>query len=170
MTHPNAAARSYGPALEKTNHAKLMGAEPSELYEVRRRADSLAQNQLEESRQKEETIRIRLEDASACYRDGDFDCASTQAEAVLTMDGANTAAIEMQQTIKLARAQRLVNEKTVGNFLREAESCYQKRNYSCAMAMADSALAIIPNYAAARSMKNKAKSAQDRVKKSISIQ
>jgi tetratricopeptide (TPR) repeat protein len=157
-------------AQEALQQAKLMGADSADLKEVSNRADTMARVQMEQSQQKEQAINRELAEARSCYQNGRFDCAAAAADAVLAMDGANASAIEMQQSIKLARAQRLANEKTVGNFLRQAQACYEKKNYSCAIAMSDSALAIIPDYGPARTMKSKAKNSQDRVKKSISIE
>ena len=76
----------------------------------------------------------------------------------------------MKQSIKLAAEQRQANAATLDNFLREAESCYDKKNYSCAIAKSESALAIMPNSSKAVAMKNRAMEAQNRAKKTIVIQ
>ncbi len=157
-------------ANEILDEAKAAGAEPAELYETRKRADDVAQNRQDEAQELEQTIQTRIDAAWACYRREDFSCASSNAEDVLALDASNAGAIEMQQSIKLAEAQQRNNEKTVAKFLGEAEDCYQKRNYSCAIAKSESALAILPNSAAASAMNKKSVSSQNKAKKSISIE
>jgi tetratricopeptide (TPR) repeat protein len=159
-----------GCATQALEEAKTMGAEPAELYEVTKRADKLAESQLQAVRQQEQTVQATIQEGQNCFSAKNYDCAYTKADEVLAMDSGNAEAIAMQQSIKLAKAQQIANEKTVASFLREAQDCYQKRNYSCAIAKSESALAIVPDSAAARSMKGKAESAQAKAKMSISIE
>jgi hypothetical protein len=152
------------------DEARAAGAEPAELYEARKRADTIVEGRLQETRQLEETVGAALDSARTCLRIKNYDCASGKANEVLALDSTNAEAIEIQQSIKLALAQQQANEKTVTSFLRAADACYQKRNYSCAIAKSESALAIIPNSTNANAMKKKAENAQDKAKRSISIE
>jgi hypothetical protein len=151
------------------DEAKAAGAEPAELYEARKRVDTLVENLLDETRQLDETIRLALDDAQACFRSKNYDCANSKADEVLALERGNAEAIEIQQSIKLAQAQQRANEKTVASFLRDADACYQRKNYSCAIAKSESALAILPNSANARAMKKRAENSQNKAKRSISI-
>ena len=156
-------------ANELLAEAKATGAEPAELYEVRKRIDTMIENREAQSIQLARDIQVSLNAASACFRKNDYDCALDRADEVLTLDSGNASAIEIQQSVKLALAQQQTNEKTVNNFLSEAETCYQKKNYSCAIAKSESALAIIPGFGAANTMKRKATDSQTKAKSSISI-
>lgn len=150
--------------------AAAAGAEAADLYEVRQRMDAVAGRQADEQRARERAIDTLLAQAKSCYSAGNVSCAQNKADEVLALDSANTAAIELQQSIKLAAQQRQANAATLDNFLREAESCFEKKNYSCAIAKSESALAIMPGSNTAIAMKNKAMEAQNRAKKQIVIQ
>ena len=156
-------------ANELLAEAKATGAEPAELYEVRRRIDEMIETREAQGVQLERDIQVSLNAARACFRKSDYDCALHRSDEVLTLDSANASAIEIQQSVKLARAQQQANEKTVNNILSEAESCYQLKNYSCAIAKSESALAILPGSRAAGTMKRKATDSQRKAKSSISI-
>ena len=157
-------------ANEILDEAKIAGVEPAELYQARKRADDVARSLQDEARELEAVIQTKIDAAWVCYRRNDFSCASGKAEEVLALDASNAGAIEMQQSVKLAKAQQRNNQKTVAKFLGEAEDCYQKRNYSCAIAKSESALAILPDSADAMAMKKRAVNSQNKAKKSISIE
>lgn len=150
--------------------ATAAGAQAADLYEVRQRADAILSRQQDEQRARTENIASLLAQANACFSTGDVACSQRKADEVLALDSANAAAIELKQAIKLAAEQRQANVATLDNFLREAQSCYDKKNYSCAIAKSESALAIMPGSSSATAMKNKAMEAQDRAKKQIVIQ
>jgi len=154
-------------ALEE---AAAAGAQAADLYEVRQRAGAILDRQADEQRNREQAIEKSLAQARTCFATGDVACAQREADAVLALDSANAAAIELKQSIRLAAEQRQANAVTLDNFLSEAESCYQKKNYSCAIAKSESALAIMPGSSSAAAMKNKAMEAQNRAKKQIVIE
>lgn len=154
-------------ALEE---AAAAGAAPAELYEVRRRGEAIVKQQANEQRATAQKIEQLLATAGTCFSAGDFNCSRSKADEALILDSSNATAIELKQSIKIAETQRRANATTIGKFLREADSCYQKKNYSCAIAKSESALAIIPGSNKAVAMKNKATAAQNRAKKTIVIQ
>jgi len=152
------------------DEAAAAGAQSAELYEARKRADAIVGQQADEQRARDLTIEKLLAQAKACFATGDFGCARNKADQALALDSGNTTAVELKQSIKLAAEQRQANAATMDTFLREAESCYQKKNYSCAIAKSESALAIMPNSSKAVAMKNRATEAQNQAKKTIVIQ
>ncbi len=154
-------------ALEEASAA---GAGAADLYPLQKRRDDLLAQQQATLAQQQAQITSMLKEARECLDRSDFDCSEDRAGAVLALDAANTEAIEIRQATGLARSLREANERTVASFLREAESCMQKKNYSCAIAKADSALAIIPGHRGASAMRNDAVQAQRSAKKSISIE
>ena len=157
-------------ANDALNEASLAGAEPAELYEVRRRADTLAEKNLADERELNQSIEALLSKAKNCLTAKDFTCASAGADDILTLDSANVAALEIQQAVKLAREQVRANNATANNFLKEAETCYRAKNYACAIAKSESALAIAPNSTDAKAMKKKAQGTQKKAKMNISIE
>ena len=152
------------------DEAAAAGAQPAELYEARKRVDGIVGQQADEQRARAQSIEKLLAQAKACYSAGDFGCSRNKADEALALDNGNTTAVELKQSIKLAEEQRQVNAVTMESFLREAEGCYEKKNYSCAIAKSESALAIMPNSSKAVAMKNRATEAQNQAKKTIVIQ
>jgi hypothetical protein len=150
--------------------ASTAGAEAADLYEVRQRVDAVLGKQADEQRAREQSIATLLAQAKSCLSAGNVACTQSKTDEVLALDSANTAAIELQQSIKLAAEQRQATAATLDNFLREAESCFDKKNYSCAIAKSESALAIMPGSSSAAAMKDRALEAQNRAKKQIVIQ
>jgi len=152
------------------DEAAAAGAQAAELYEVRKRMDAIVVQQADAQRARAQTVTAALAQAKACLSSGDAACAQRKADEVLALDSANAAAIEVTQSIKLAAQQRQANAATLDNFLSEAQSCYDKKNYSCAIAKSESALAIMPNSSKALAMKKRAMEAQSQAKRTIVIQ
>lgn len=152
------------------DEAAAAGAQSAELYDARKRVDTLVEQRANEERSREQTIEKLLSQAKVCFTAGNFSCSRSKADEALALDSTNTAAIELKQSMNLAEVQHQANVETIDNFLREAESCYQKKNYSCAIAKSESALAIMPGSGKAVAMKNRAVEGQNQAKKTIVIQ
>ena len=157
-------------ANDALDAAKSNGAQPAELYEMRTRIDALVKSREMEAQKQDEAIGNMLVAARSCFEAGKYDCTLTNANNVLALDVANAQAVELQQSVKLALAQQQANMKTASQFMREAEVCYRAKNYSCVIAKSESAMAIIPGYQPAVTMKKRAISSQNNAKKSISIE
>ena len=157
-------------ARRQLEQARRAGALPAELYAVEKRTDELALAQQARASAQRERVRGLLLDALDCFDAGDYDCSDGKAAEVLALDAANAEAIELQQSARLARQARVRDEQTAARFLAEAQSCFDLKNYSCAIARSESALAIVPGYKAAAAMKSRALTAQEDAKKQILIQ
>ncbi|MAT92940.1 MAG: hypothetical protein CME59_10110 [Halioglobus sp.] len=150
--------------------AAAAGAEPAELYELRRSTDELAAR-LESERQALAARREQLlAQGQSCLDAGDFDCAKARAGAALEIDAADSGAIALQQATRVARQQRAADAATVARILQEAQDCYSARNYSCAIAKSESALAILPDSGEASAARQRALQAQKKAKRTIVIE
>ena len=78
--------------------------------------------------------------------------------------------MEIKQGALLAEQVRAQNAATVGSFLADGEDCFERKNYSCAIARAESALAIVPDHTGARQLRQRASQAQQQAKRSIRIE
>jgi hypothetical protein len=99
-----------------------------------------------------------------------FTCALNQANAALAIDKSNTFAIELKQQAQAAQKQLLASQNTVDNLLVEAQSCLDKKNYTCAIAKSEAALAVIPGNSQATGIRNRAVEPQRKIKAGFSIQ
>ncbi|PLW70587.1 serine/threonine-protein kinase [Pseudohalioglobus lutimaris] len=156
-----------GRALEQARNA---GASDADTFPIEQGVNQVMASRALEAKALEERIADLLAQAEACFEQADYECSDQAAEAVLELDANNTSAIEIRQQATMAGQLRKANEETVANFLADAEICYQRKNFSCAIAKAESALAILPDFAAARRMRDQSRSAQQAAKKSISIE
>lgn len=105
-----------------------------------------------------------------CLAQNNFPCAINQANAALAIDKSNTFAIELKQQAQAAQKQFLASQNTVDNLLTEAQSCLDKKNYTCAIAKSEAALAVIPGNSQATSIRNRAVETQRKIKAGFSIQ
>ena len=157
-------------ANDALDAAQSNGAQPAELYEMRKRTDTLLASRELEAQKQAQTIANMLAAARSCFEARKYDCTLTNANNILAMESANAEAIELQQSVKLSMAQQEANIKTASRFMGEADVCYKAKNYSCAIAKSESAMAIIPGYQPAKNMKKRAIKSQSNAKKRISIE
>lgn len=150
--------------------AEAAGARPADLYDTRRRVDELAARQRQLAIEREQAVENLLAAAFDCYRDQAYDCTEEKLAEVIALEPGNARAIELQQSVRMARELEARNRETVLGFLSEADACFARKNYSCAIARSESALAIIPGHAEATALRNRAMEAQARAKKNIVIE
>lgn len=150
--------------------ARDAGAGPGDLEEVQRQVDGMAQRLMAAARDREERLDLLLGEGRACLRMNDFACVDDRAAQLRSADPDNAGAQELEQAAAAGREQQRFREQTVAAFLREAEDCFQRKNYSCTIAKSESALAIIPRHPGASALIRKADEAQSKAKMNISIQ
>lgn len=157
-------------ARELLAEAQAAGATAAELYPVQRELDALVATRMAAARDREERLGLLLEEARACLQRQDFDCAEARAAEVLAEQADSAAALELQQAVRAGREQQAFRERTVAGFLNEARDCLERKNYSCAIAKSESALAIVPGYPEARRVIEQANAAQKQAKMNITIE
>lgn len=154
-------------ALQDAEH---QGADQAILYPLLRERDELLAERQATEKARSDKIEELMARSEQCLRAGDFTCSEEGVGEVLAIDPGHARAIELNQSIAAARQQRRFNEQTVSDFLRAAEECYNRKDYSCTIAKSESALAIIPGHGPSEAMIDKAQLAQRRAKMNISIQ
>jgi hypothetical protein len=150
--------------------AREAGAEPADLEQTQRRVDTMAENLMTAARDREERLGLLLAEGRACLGMNDFACVDERAAQLRSADPGNAGALELEQSAAAGRQQQRFREQTVAGFLREAEDCFQRKNYSCTIAKSESALAIIPRHPEASALIRRADEAQSKAKMNISIQ
>lgn len=156
-------------AREVLTQAAADGVSEAELYASRKRTDDLAQQLAMETEARRAATAAILAEGQACIEAGRLDCAAARADTVLAGEAGNAAAISLKESVAARREQQARNAELVAGLVREAEACIGRRDYSCAIAKADSALALEPGSSTAGAVKQKAEAAQGNVKKSITI-
>lgn len=150
--------------------AREAGAEPADLAAPQREVDAMAEDLMAAARDREERLGLLLAEGRACLGMNDFSCADERAAQLRSADPGNPGALELEQAAASGRQQQRFREQTVAGFLKEAEDCFQRKNYSCTIAKSESALAIIPRHPGASALIRRADEAQSKAKMNISIQ
>ena len=154
-------------ALEE---AQTTGATAAELLPAQRELDRLVEARMAAARDRRERQQLLADEARACIQRRDFTCAEERVDQLRQLDPDGSDAGELQQAIAAAREQQRFREQTVAGFLQEAETCFQRKDYSCAIAKSESALAIMPAHQPAKNMIQRANNAQKKAKLNISIE
>ncbi|NND68521.1 MAG: protein kinase [Halioglobus sp.] len=141
----------------------------AELYATRKQVDELAARQAREQQERQSAIAALLSAGRECLESNRLDCAATKADEVLASFPGNAEAVALQEAVAARRAARVRTAKLAAGLVDEARLCFGRKDYSCAIAKADSALALDEGSAAARDLKARAQKAQGSVKKSIII-
>jgi len=113
---------------------------------------------------KEQVVDAALASARECLDGKDFPCAIHNANAVLELDVANAQAIEIKQAAALAQEQSKDLTQKINRLMGDATTCMDKKNYSCAIAKAESVLELDAGYKPASTLKNRALETQRKLK------
>lgn len=108
--------------------------------------------------------------AETCLQKKDYDCATKQ---IRVAEATKLHAMQVQslaQKIEFARAEHESSLRKAQNVLAKGRACFDKKNYSCAMANAESALEFVADYRPALQLRRDAQDAVDRLKQQIIIE
>jgi len=150
--------------------ARQSGAKAQQLAPSQQQLTTLQAKQNAADQKRTAEITAVLAQARKCLEKGDFDCSEKHLGELLQLDPLNTDAISLQQANTAARSQSLANERLVAGILKEATECETRKNYSCAIAKSEAALAIIPGQRKATAIAERAKLAQQQAKRAITIE
>lgn len=126
-------------------------------------------NKIEQQQQlviaeQQQSIAKELNAAQACLLQRDYDCALTLSANILMLDPANAQAVEIKQSANLALQQSRSLGAKLDKLLAEANVCMGKKNYSCAIAKAESALDLDASNKKAKELKTLALETQRKLK------
>lgn len=153
------------------NCAQLFAARARELNANHPASQMLAGkiNKIEQQQQlaiteRQQSIAKELDSAQACLLRRDYDCALALSANVLVIDPANAQAVEIKQSANLALQQFQSLGAKLDKLLAEANACMNKKNYSCAIAKAESAMDLDANNKKAKELKALALETQRKLK------
>jgi len=122
------------------------------------------------AKQLADLIQHKLHRANNCYAAKNYNCTLENADAVLEYEPGNQNALSIKQKVAFAMQVIEENQVRVGKILEKGKECFNRKDYSCAIAKSESALEIIPDSDAALTLKKEAKEAIQKLKASITIQ
>ncbi len=121
------------------------------------------QNQLAITAQ-QQSVEAELQKAQSCLTKRDYECALVLSANILVSDPANAQAVEIRQSASLAQQQQKSLGTKLDKLLAEANVCMNKKNYSCAIAKAESALDLDTDNKKAQELKILAQETQRKLK------
>lgn len=120
--------------------ARELNADHSASQLLTEKINKIEQQQRWVLAEQQQSIAQELEAAQTCLLRRDYDCAMVLSENVLVVDPAHARAVEIKQSATLAQQQSRSLGAKVDKLLSDANACMNKKNYSCAIAKAESAL------------------------------
>lgn len=153
------------------NCAQLFATRARELNADHRASQLLTEkiNKIEQQNelaaaQQQLTIGTELNKAQGCLIRRDYECALALSAGVLVIDPANVEAVEIKQSATIARLQQQSVVAKLDKLIAEANACMNKKNYSCAIAKAESALDMDADNKKAQELKKLALDTQRKLK------
>lgn len=153
------------------NCAQLFAARARELNASHQASQQLTAkiNLIEQQRQsvitaQQQSIATELDAAQTCLVQRDYACALTLSANILLIDPANAQAVEIKQAANLAEQQDKSLGAKLDKLITEANACMSKKNYSCAIAKAESALDLDASNRKAKELKTLAQETQRKLK------
>ncbi|VUD56643.1 Serine/threonine-protein kinase Pkn1 [Thalassocella blandensis] len=111
-----------------------------------------------------------MEKGKTCLSSKNYPCAISHFDNATAIKPEETDARELAQTARFEQKIAIQNQEKAEAFVSKGQACLQKKNYTCAIANAESSLEILPNNAPAKRLKQNAQTELDNIKKSFSIQ
>ena len=118
---------------------------------------------------RDKTINQKLEAANKCLNEQRYDCAITHSQVILQLDNQNTQALSIQQKANYDKKQANDNQRKADKLIQKATTCFNKKNYTCAIANSESALEFVPNYTPAKKMIKQSKQQIESLKNNFKI-
>lgn len=133
-------------------------------------AHSAQQQQQQATAQRQLDYQQATNLANQCLQQKDYNCATKQAERAVAAKINAVAARSLLQKIEFTREEYQKNLQKAKNVLAKGRACFNKKNYSCAIANSESALEFIPDYGPGLKLRSEAQSAVEQLKKQIIIE
>lgn len=108
--------------------------------------------------------------ANACFKKKDYDCVIRQTQEALKHRANDSAMLALNQNAIFAQKEQQQNLKKADKLLAKAKQCFARKNYSCTIASAESALEFVLQYSPAIKLRNKAEKEVESLKSSFNIE
>lgn len=146
--------------------AEAIGAHSSQVVSFHEALSVARAQQAQTAAKKEQEISSALARAQTCLSGRDYSCVVNFADRILELDPTNAQAVAIKQSASLAQEQASALTVKITRLMSDAQGCMDKKNYSCAIAKAESVLELDASYQAAVALKNRAQETQRKLKES----
>lgn len=146
--------------------AEAIGTHSSQVVSFHEALSVARAQQAQTAAKKEQEISSALARAQTCLSGRDYSCVVNSADRILELDPTNAQAVAIKQSASLAQEQASALTVKITRLMSDAQGCMDKKNYSCAIAKAESVLELDASYQAAVALKNRAQETQRKLKES----
>jgi len=144
--------------------AEAVGVHNSQVVSFHEALSVARAQQAQSATQKQMEIDDALARANSCFSAKDYSCTVNSVGRILELDPAHAEAITLKQKIASTKEQEGALAGKASRLMADAQNCMDKKNYSCAIAKAESVLELDAGYQPATSLKNRAQEAQRKLK------
>ena len=108
--------------------------------------------------------------ANKCFNQKNYKCAIEKAKLAQSINQESSEAESIIRNASYAQRQENENLNKANKIFKDAQACFKKLNYSCAIAKSESALEFVPSHKRALALKKEAEKTIANVKKTIEIE
>ena len=162
--------RDYSCVIDNANQALLLDANNARARKLNVEAQTALDAQHEQEKIRDERYAAAMNKGGACLKNEDYDCAARSFNDALAIKPHSTEAVSLQRRAEFSRQQKAESLSKANKLLDKARVCLDKKNYTCAISNAESALEFVPDYAPAKALRQRAAKEQQAVKSNIVIE
>ena len=163
-------AENYGCTVENSKLALKIRENNQHAEYLFVKAQTQLNEQKIEQQQAQSQYLSLLSKARDCFSNNDYDCTLKYAEQAADRPVKdNSESSMLLQNARFAAQQAEQNLRKAKNIWQKGVACYEKKNYSCAIANSESALEFVPGYRPALQLKSQAQKEIENLKKQIII-
>lgn len=144
--------------------AEAVGVHNSQVVSFHEALSVARAQQAQSATKRQAEIDDALARANSCFSTRDYSCTVNSVDRILELDPAHAEAISLKQKIASAKEQEDALAGKVSRLMADAENCMAKKNYSCAIAKAESVLELDAGYQPATKLKGLAQETQRKLK------
>jgi tetratricopeptide (TPR) repeat protein len=144
--------------------AEAVGVHNSQVVSFHEALSVARAQQTQSATQKQSAIDDALALANKCFTAKDYSCAVNSVDRILELDPVHAEAIALKQKIASAKEQEGALAGKISRLMADAQNCMDKKNYSCAIAKAESVLELDAGYQPATKLKGLAQETQRKLK------
>ena len=160
----------YQCAIAKAETVLTMDSTHKEALKIKSTAQQRIAQITREAKRISTLVENKMRLANDCYTRKNYNCSVENADEVLKYQADNKNALALKQKALFAMQVIEENQARVNKMLKNGKACFNRKDYSCAIAKSESALEILPDSEAALALKKAATEAIRKLKASITIQ
>ncbi len=156
-------------ALDFLNEAKNIAPNDSSIVLLQQLIDVEQAKKAAATAAQDNALSTLLNKANKCLNSKNYTCVISTSDEALKIAANDTRFLSLKQKALSEESQHKENINSAERLVKKASECYNKKNFTCAIANAESALEFAPNYKPAVTLIEKSKNQIKTLKSSLNI-